>query len=129
VFCCSGRCGSNRRCTSNGNKNGVETNNVSKPSIKPTRKPKRRPTNAPTEESVTTKPSRKPSQKPAAPTTLTVFTSKSSDDGCDSGEIKVTVEIKTGVHCHWSSNLVERTRSLIFFFLYFLLFIRQVGWR
>ncbi|KAL3770571.1 hypothetical protein ACHAWO_000931 [Cyclotella atomus] len=99
VFCCSGKCGSNRRCKgSNANYNGVEINLNSEPTPsnnKPTQKPRRRPSQAPTDAPVTEKPTRKPSPKPQSiAQSSPVFTSKSSN-GCDSGEVKVTVEIKT----------------------------------
>ena len=101
VFCCSGKCGSNRRCASGGiNSNDIEIviSNSAYPTNKPTRKPKQQQSNPPTNKPVTEKPTLKPSFKPQSDEQETLpFTSKSSNNGCESGEVKVTIEIKTGM--------------------------------
>ena len=99
VFCCSGKCGSNRRCKSSNtgsNDVAIDFNVVPTPAVNPTPKSTRRPTKSPTKPPVTEKPTRKSSRKPQSSTQSSpVFTAKNADNGCDSGEVKVTVEIKT----------------------------------
>ena len=104
AFCCSGKCNSNRRCKSDNtgsNDFAINFENESnptkkpsrkpKPTAKPSRKPRKRDTNAPTARPVTAKPTR---NTPAQ--VNSVITPKISDNGCSSGEVKVTIEIKTG---------------------------------
>eukprot|EP00804_Cyclotella_cryptica_P013731 CCRYP_018844-RE/>CCRYP_018844-RE protein AED:0.15 eAED:0.15 QI:230/1/1/1/1/0.88/9/256/604 len=102
VICCSGKCGSNRRCQSvnanseSTNSNESSTSSTSEPSSKPTRRPKRRPSRNPTKKPTTAKPSLKPSPKPqTTASSSTIFEPKSSGTTCTSGEVKLTVEIKT----------------------------------
>lgn len=97
VFCCSGKCGSNRRCKSSNSGSNDNFDIAPSPAANPTAKPKsRRPSKVPSTAPLSDKPTRKSSRKPQPTTQSSVaFTQKSSDNGCDSGKVKVTVEIKT----------------------------------
>ena len=91
IFCCSTKCGSNGRCESI---NSSNSNNNSKPAVpNPTRMPSRKPSNAPTPKPSTRNPTAQPTNQPQQQ--QQTFEAKTSNNGCGSGEVKVTVELET----------------------------------